>query len=65
MVLEKVKRYFRGKEKYNCAQAIIIAFYEKCGIDKKIIEEKIKEYLPMGHGKAKGGLCGAVFAGIF
>ena len=55
--------YFYGKEKYNCAQAILIAFNENCGIDKEKIKKTVEEYRSLGGGHAEGGQCGALYAG--
>lgn len=50
-------KYFHGKEKYNCAQAILKAYQD----DLNIKDEQINEYKQFGGGKAEGGLCGAIF----
>jgi hypothetical protein len=56
---EKALRYFRGVEQYNCAQAILKAFQDEYGIPQK----KIDEFAAFGGGRAKEGVCGALFAG--
>ncbi len=53
---KKAEEYFRGKENYNCAQAIMKVFCHYCN------HEDIEEYKKIGLGKAEGGLCGAVYA---
>ena len=54
---DKVKRYFRGIEKYNCAQAILKVFQDECNIS----DDKIKEYVKYGHGRVPDGVCGALY----
>lgn len=51
-------QYFRGAEKYNCAQAIAKAFQTELNIP----EEVIKAYANKGGGLAKDGMCGSVYA---
>ncbi len=56
---EKASRYFNKKpERYNCAQAILLAFQA----DYHLGQEQIKEYKSFGHGRVEGGMCGALFA---
>ncbi|MDN3512614.1 MAG: C-GCAxxG-C-C family protein [Candidatus Jettenia sp.] len=50
--------YYRGKENFNCAQAILKAYQE----DFNITDQQIIEYKKFGGGKAEGGVCGALFA---
>jgi hypothetical protein len=57
---EKAKNLFLGKEKYNCAQAILAAFQEKYDIP----QEHIDGFKALGGGKAQEGLCGALYAGL-
>lgn len=51
-------KFFRGEERYNCAQAILKGFQEKYQVPQEIIDA-FKSY---GGGRAEGGLCGALFA---
>lgn len=53
--------HFLGKEgckRMNCAQAVLYAFKDKCGLGEEVLEV----YKGYGSGMAPGGLCGAVFA---
>jgi hypothetical protein len=52
------KQLFRGKEKYNCAQAILKAFQNH----NKLTDYEISQHKSSGGGKAEGGLCGALYA---
>ncbi|MFH1856039.1 MAG: C-GCAxxG-C-C family (seleno)protein [Candidatus Omnitrophota bacterium] len=56
----KASVFYRGTEGYNCAQAILKAFQEKYNLS----EEMIKSLSDSGHGKARGGMCGALFAAL-
>lgn len=58
MKSKEAVNYYRGKENFNCAQAILKA-YQK---DFDITDQQIIEYKKFGGGKAEGGLCGALFA---
>jgi len=51
--------YFGGKAKYNCAEAILLAFLEV----REVSQETINRAATWGRGRAEGGLCGALFAG--
>ncbi len=51
-------KYYRGKERYNCAQAILRTYQE----DLNITDEQIREYKKFGGGNAEGNMCGALFA---
>lgn len=50
--------FFHGKEKYNCAQAILKAFQDFFDIEDELIQ---KAYL-LGSGRAEEGMCGALYA---
>lgn len=51
-------QYYKGQEKYNCAQSVIRAFYDV--VDTNLLAvEGFKKY---GGGRAEGGLCGALYA---
>jgi hypothetical protein len=58
MKAQEALQHFRGKEKYNCAQAVLKAFQHEAGIP----EGAVKAASGAGGGKAEGGLCGALFA---
>jgi NADH:ubiquinone oxidoreductase subunit F (NADH-binding) len=51
----KALEYYRGPEKYNCAQAIVKAF------DR---DDLVTEMKKNGGGRAKDGLCGALHAAL-
>ena len=53
-------QYFRGHEKFNCAQAIAKAFQDEFNVPDEIIVS----YADKGSGRAEGGLCGSAFAAI-
>lgn len=55
------RKLFHGKERYNCAQAILAAYKTKLNVACDVITE----YKSYGGGRAEGGLCGALFAGLF
>lgn len=55
------RKLFHGKERYNCAQAILAAYKEKLNVACDVITE----YKSYGGGRAEGGLCGALYAGLF
>ncbi len=63
MAEKEAVEYFRGEEKYNCAQAILVAFTENCAMDKDKVKDIIEEYRSKGGGHAEGGQCGALYAG--
>lgn len=51
--------YFHAKpENLNCAQAILKGFQQEF----EISDTEIEEYRAWGGGRAKGGMCGALFA---
>ena len=41
MAEKEAVEYFHGKEKYNCAQAILVAFTENCGMDKDKVKNMV------------------------
>lgn len=51
-MIERAKKYFRGDEKYNCAQAVLAAFDSE--------HEKLVSAKSFGSGRAPDGLCGAL-----
>jgi len=60
-LVKKAVQLFNGKEKYNCAQAVLIAFKDLYEVDEKIIVEAGT----WGHGRADSGFCGAIEAAIY
>lgn len=61
MKRQVAENYFRGKEKYNCAQAILKAYQDEYNVE----DEVVKKFKKLGNGKAENGLCGAIYAGIY
>ena len=55
---ELAKSKFHGKEKFNCTQAVLVAFQEETGMT----DADIASYSNTGGGKAEGGICGALLA---
>lgn len=53
---QKAASLFHGKEKLNCAQAVLKAFQEEASIP----DSAINEAKAAGGGRAPDGLCGAV-----
>ncbi len=58
MAKEKAVHYFKGKERYNCGQAVLKAFQASHDVS----DEEIKKHKAFGGGKAPGGVCGALYA---
>lgn len=58
MEIALAKELFHGKDRYNCAQAILKAFQKH----NKLTDDEISRYSLSGGGKAEGGLCGALYA---
>lgn len=59
MYRQKSQLYFHIlPENLNCAQAILKGFQAEFGI----AEEEIEEYRAWGGGRARDGICGALFA---
>jgi hypothetical protein len=50
--------FFRGKHRYNCAQAILKAYAPKIGLGDSCLEKHSR----LGNGLAPEGECGALFA---
>ena len=50
--------WFRGKDKLNCAQAVLTAFQPASGTS----DGEIAAFKTAGGGKAPGGVCGALYA---
>ena len=57
-MIEKAKKYFHGSEGYNCVQAVLKVFQE----EYSITEEILVEGKAFGGGRAKDGVCGALYA---
>lgn len=49
--------FFHGKERFNCAQAVLKAFQPESGVSN----EAINAAASAGGGKALGGVCGALY----
>jgi hypothetical protein len=60
MIGEKALAWFHGEDNFNCAQAVLKAFQEECGVPDAEISEQVKS----GGGRADGGVCGALFAAM-
>lgn len=58
MKSDEAKALFHGKDKLNCAQAVLKAFQTESGMS----DEDIASAADAGGGKAEGGLCGALYA---
>ena len=50
--------YFRGKHRYNCAQAVLKAYASPVGLGDSCLER----FSRFGSGRAPEGECGALFA---
>jgi hypothetical protein len=50
--------FFRGEHRYNCAQAVLMAYAPAIGVGGAYVE-RFSQY---GSGRAPGGECGALFA---
>ncbi|MFC2149719.1 C-GCAxxG-C-C family (seleno)protein, partial [Candidatus Auribacterota bacterium] len=55
---ETAKSLYHGKDKLNCAQAILKAFQPATGMT----DEVIASFKSAGGGRAEGGVCGAIYA---
>lgn len=55
---EKALTYFRGAERYNCAQAV----FKSSEKHTAVCDEQLEVLKKSGSGRAEGGLCGALFA---
>lgn len=58
IMVEKAKEYFHGKEEYNCVQAVLKTLQQEYNIS----EEMIGEGKAYGGGRARDGVCGALYA---
>lgn len=50
--------FYRASERYNCAQAVLKTFQEEAGVPDAVIKGAAR----WGHGRAEGGVCGALYA---
>ncbi len=55
---EIAESLYHGKDKLNCAQAILKAFQDKYSVE----QSKIDEFKAFGGGRAEGNVCGALYA---
>ena len=58
MMTHEALNHFRGRERYNCAQALFKTFAPGKGADPQCLEQ----FQRCGGGRAPGGECGALFA---
>lgn len=58
MKAKQAAALYRGKERYNCAQAVLKTFQEEAGVPDSVIKGASR----WGHGRAEGGVCGALHA---
>ncbi len=58
MIQNIAEGYFQGKERFNCAQAVLKTFQQTHCVD----DSKIDKYKKMGGGRAENGLCGALYS---
>ncbi|WCE29100.1 C-GCAxxG-C-C family (seleno)protein [Vibrio sp. SCSIO 43137] len=58
MKSKQAAHYFHGEEGYNCAQAVLKAFQPESGMS----ELTIRSATVAGGGRAKDGVCGALYA---
>lgn len=60
-ISEKIKRYFHGPERYNCAQTVLKVFQDQY----KLSDVDIERFQVFGSGRAENNLCGALYAALF
>ena len=58
MEIKRAKELFRGKEKYNCVQAVLKAYQHMSNIS----DEEIFAFSESGGGRIGEGMCGAFYA---
>lgn len=58
MKSKQAAKYFHGEEGYNCAQAVLKAYQSNSGMS----ELTIRSATVAGGGRAKDGVCGALYA---
>ena len=56
--MKAVDYFHKTPERLNCAQAILTAWKDECGVS----EEMIQNFKQFGGGKAPEGTCGALYA---
>lgn len=56
--IEEAKNYFHGAEGYNCVQAVLKAFQKEYDVSEKML----REGKAFGGGRARNGVCGALYA---
>ena len=56
--MQDILQYYKGSERYNCAQTILKGFQQKYNISQQTIDDARAN----GAGRAEGGLCGALHA---
>ena len=56
--MKAVDYFHNTPERLNCAQAILTAWKDECGVS----EEMIQNFKQFGGGKAPEGTCGALYA---
>ena len=54
-------KYFHGKERFNCCQAVLKAYADNADISDDYIHENFAKY---GGGRAPEGMCGALYAAV-
>ena len=58
MKAKQAAALYRGKERYNCAQAVLKTFQEEAGVPDSVIKAARR----WGSGRVEGGMCGALYA---
>jgi hypothetical protein len=58
MKAKQAAAFYRGKERYNCAQAVLRTFQEEAGVPDSVIKAARR----WGSGRVEGGMCGALYA---
>ncbi len=58
MKIKLAEQLYHGKEGYNCAQAIFKTFQSEYNVTEQVISLASEK----GRGKAKNGVCGALYA---
>lgn len=59
-IIKKVKRYFRGIEGFNCAQAVV-----KIHDHEDSLEHVIQQLNTKSGGRAPEGMCGALYGALY
>jgi len=58
MKAKQAAALYRGKERYNCAQAVLKTFQEEAGVPDSLLKAASR----WGSGRVEGGMCGALYA---